>query len=230
MTDSAARPRDTLPTATHPLSLRVPVHSHRVLLRRSFQSAPPRAARISLHRVHRPRVLPPPAVHRPRRCPSTSSRDGDCNPEEIADGEGSGCGCCGTQGWDSVSPSCDSSQPIRYATGQMNLVESDLVRTASVSDGATSASYGNRTSADGAGVNGAGWLVRQMAYLEFGTGSPGNQIIVQFGAGSSIRFQPNGFGGWETRFRLTGAVASLGCVSGVPARPEKRHAVDLPRQ
>ena len=96
--------------------------------------------------------------------------------------------------------SCTSGAPVRYATGQIQLVESDIRSGGFGVAWGHQRSYGNKISEDGTGINGAGWRVRQLGYLQFDAGSGGNQIAVTLGADTVLWFQPNGTGGWEAVF------------------------------
>jgi len=96
--------------------------------------------------------------------------------------------------------SCKSPAPIRYATGQMELFETDLASAGFGMPWGHQRSYGNRNSASGAGINGAGWRVRQLGYLQFQNGLSGSRIGVVLGSSAVLWYQPDGSGGWEAVF------------------------------
>lgn len=103
-----------------------------------------------------------------------------------------------------------TSNPVKYATGDLILEESDLASNAFGLAWGHTRSYANIFSNNAAGINGASWIVREQKYLAFvGGGSPADapaKICVVIAPAQSLWFVRTLGGSFEPQF---GGLAQL---------------------
>lgn len=93
-----------------------------------------------------------------------------------------------------------SSDPVRYASGQLVYAETDLSSNGFGLPWGHTRSYGNLLL--GTGVNGKQWAVWQFSRLLFNVGYTGDNIAVFRGATSNLWFAPDGSEGYLGRFAI----------------------------